>query len=688
MKRIPILSAVVAAFLLGLAPLEAQKPARATLFTRAEDGLVRAVLEIDIEFGWHIYHSELGHPEAIGLPTKVAFEAEGVEWSQPLFPEPHELPQGLDDSEGNELWIWGHEGLVRIYAAGTYEGEAPTKVAASIQGQVCKESCIPYFDDVTSKGKGKDTLFASFPDALLPKAAQKTGGAQREDVHVEGEADATLYTRVDGDSIRAAVEIRITPGWHLYHEELGGTEYAKPTVITLGGKGIEWGELDWPEPEKLDLGFDDQWVWSHEGTIVVRAEGRLAEGAKGEDVSAEIAGQTCTDVCINYTETAWSRGPGPDELFAGFAPAESSKGTGTSGATSSEDTEGRADALTDEEEDSLWDFILLAIAGGLFALVMPCTYPMIPITISYFTKQADARGGRVLPLSLTYGGGIVLIFVLIGVILGPPIIRFATHPFTNIVIGLAFLYFALVLFGIVKLEPPRALMNVAGKASMKGGYTGIFLMGATLVVTSFTCTAPFVGSLLSYGASQGGIGRVALGMGVFGLTMAIPFVILSLIPGRLRAMPKSGQWMNTLKFVLGFVELAASLKFFSNAEIVWDLQILSRELFLLLWGVIFLLASLYLFGLFTKGGDKPGTKRLTSGALLLVFAGYCLWGMTGVKLDRVMTAIAPNYSGGRFMPALYDPGGDWLIVKDAFELANQNAREQDKLLLVNFTGFT
>src|SRR5690606_32477557 len=143
-----------------------------------------------------------------------------------------------------------------------------------------------------------------------------------------------------------------------------------------------------------------------------------------------------------------------------------------------------------ESGGSLLGFILLAIGGGIFALLMPCTYPMIPITISFFTKQAEARGGNVLPLSLAYGAGIILIFILIGVVIGPVILTFAAHPVTNIVIGVAFLLFALALFGVWTMQPPQFLMGAAGKASMKGGYAGVFLMGATLVVTSFTCTAP------------------------------------------------------------------------------------------------------------------------------------------------------------------------------------------------------
>ena len=330
------------------------------------------------------------------------------------------------------------------------------------------------------------------------------------------------------------------------------------------------------------------------------------------------------------------------------------------------------------------------MGGGLFALLMPCTYPMVPITISFFTKQADARGGNVLPLSLAYGAGIILIFILIGVVIGPAIIPFATHPVTNFTIGALFVIFAFALFGVINLEPPKSMMNMASKASTTGGYLGVFLMGMTLVITSFTCTVPFVGSLLSVGGVEGDLTKLVLGMATFGATMAIPFVFLSLVPGKVQSLPRSGEWMNTLKHFLGFVELAAALKFFSNSDLVWGWNLISREFFLVVWAVLFVIAALYLFGVLRFGGPKQkiGGGRVVGGLLSLAFAAYCGFASTGRDLDKVMTAIAPPYSGGRFFPKLYIPEGEWQIVKDDYDAAIEIARNDDKLLLVNFTGHT
>ncbi len=508
-------------------------------------------------------------------------------------------------------------------------------------------------------------------------------------------AKGALYTRAEDGVIRAALEIELDPGWHIYHgptqADLGHPRaIGSPTTVTLAGAGIEWSSVRFPEPEKIDQGVIEPGVWinAHSGQPVIYAIGRLAPGASGADVTAKVKGLVCEEACIPYREELTSGGRGPDELFAKFPGDLQPPGPGdAAGAAGPDGGSGASadDAAAKGADKGLLLFLLAAIGGGLFALVMPCTYPMIPITISFFTKQADARGGAPIGLSLAYGAGIVLIFVLIGVVFGSAIGPFAAHPVTNLVIGIAFLYFALVLFGLVDLQPPRFLLNAAGAASMRGGYAGVFLMGATLVVTSFTCTAPFVGTLL--GAGAGDLGRVALGMGVFGLTMAVPFVVLSLVPVRIRALPRSGEWMNTFKVTLGFVEVAAALKFLSNSDLVWNWRLFSRELFLLAWVLLFVAAALYLFGVFSKG-TLPGSRRKLAGVLMLAFAFYCFWGMTGRNVDRIMTAIIPPYSGGRLGWEWHAETPTWPIVVDDYEGALARAKADGRLLLVNFTGYT
>ena len=494
--------------------------------------------------------------------------------------------------------------------------------------------------------------------------------------HAQDPVRGKLYTKAVGETVHAVVELRVQSGWHIYHHDLGPPDaIGQPTVVTLSGGGLSFGAIEFPDPERHDEPLLGTWANVHHGKVLLRASAPLADGADPLAVVAAIKGLVCEDegLCIPFNFDAKARS-GKDEYFQSSALEPIVKAE-----PSEVDEPGR-------DDEGLLGLILLAIGGGIFALLMPCTYPMIPITISFFTKQAITREGKVLPLSLTYGMGIVVIFILIGLLAAPVIIPFAAHPVTNLVIGSLFLFFALVLFGFVNLSPPQSMMALASKASMKGGFVGVFLMGATLVITSFTCTAPFVGTLLGSAATGGDadVMRIVIGMGVFGLTMATPFVLLSLLPGKMQKMPTAGAWMDTLKVFLGFVEVAASLKFFSNADIVWGWQILSREAFLILWVVIFLAAGIYLI----RGARGP--KQALAGVLVLALSGYSAYGVPGKELDKIMTAIIPPYSSESLLKTF---GGSTeiarhAIVKDDYDGALARASAEDKLVLINFTGFT
>jgi len=712
-RTLPFLAVpAVLALLAPPAPAQAER-AQASLYARLEGREVRVALQIRIDPGWHLYHDELGPPDAVGRPTKVALSGAGVEFGPVIFPEPERLEQPGLAAGGGDTFILGHHGSIALFARGTLvEGTELPAISASFDGLTCEDegSCVEWKPTVRSKGRGSDRLFVDFPSSAPAEAQpqEKAGGAgepsPRFDLFAGGgageaeELSGSFYSRRDGAAIEARVELRMAPSWHLYHTNLGHPEaIGLPTTVELLGTGVEWGAVAFPAPEEYTDPAFGHTVKVHRGTIVLKVAGTVSWEPRA--LGARIAGQVCEEsdlgVCIPVDLELADAGRGPERLFDGGpvasavrAPAGPVAGaTGAPGAGPDGENSGGNDG-----DGGLLAFILLAIGGGLFALVMPCTYPMIPITISFFTKQADARGGNVLPLSLVYGAGIVTIFVLIGVVVGPIIIAFAVHPVTNLVIGLLFILFAVVLFGVIDLRPPRFLMNVAGKASMRGGYLGVFLMGATLVVTSFTCTAPFVGSLLGVAGKTGDMGRIALGMGVFGATMAVPFIFLSLLPGKIRNMPQSGEWMSTVKVTLGFVELAAALKFISNSDLIWQWNTLSRELFLLLWAGIFALAAVYLCGWVPLKGHATkelGPGRMTSAIGFLLFALYCWHGYAGNEMDPIMTAIVPPYSSrietlGRDGAQAEPPG----IVVDDYERARERARREGKLLLVNFTGHT
>ncbi len=524
----------------------------------------------------------------------------------------------------------------------------------------------------------------------------------------QNRAHAELHVRADGDDVKVAVQITLDAGYDIGHgptkDDVGGPGApGLPTILTMVGAGFEWSAPRFPEPEReaVDYLTPKTWLNVHFGSPVIYVRGRKTTASA--DVAAlevKLTGQTCDPTgCFPYGETVKSSGPGPDKLFKEFpadlvvaastAAVAAPIADGAAGAEIAEDWSERG--AGDVARLPLLAFLASAVGWGIFSLLMPCTYPMIPITISYFTKQSSLRQTSLLPLALTYGAGIVLIYVVIGVAVGPLIVPFAANPWFNLAVGLAFVVFALSLFGAILFQPPQFMMGWVGKATKQGGLLGVFLLGALLVVTSFTCTAPFVGSLLATGAEGGRLDRVVLGMGTFGLTMAVPFVFLSLVPGKVKALPRSGEWMHVLKVTLGFVELAAALKFLSNAEYVWQLNALPRELFLMLWGGILLLAALYLFGFIRLKDDAPadggtagaiGSGRLLAGLSFALFGLYSFHGALGNRLDWVMTALAPPYS------TRIDYAAKPQVVKDDLEAAIARAAAEDKLVLINFTGFS
>ncbi|MFT5152381.1 MAG: thiol:disulfide interchange protein, partial [Planctomycetota bacterium] len=629
-----------------------------------------------------------------------------------------------DDEDDVDAWTWIHKSKAMVYAVGTIaEGTDVSGIEANLTGLTCTDAgvCVPYNEIVQSLGEGTERYFKDFPADLVAGgsvAAADTTHAVIDEIAIGSDSKAAgkLYQRTADGKVQLALVVQIAEGFHLYHgpdeESLAPMvdgkrseiPVAEPTRIALPD-GFDW-DVRFPEPDIYEEGlgkesFEDVPVLVHHGQVVFLAQADI-DGKDTSALQATLIGQACDDSgCFDVRFDAKADGEGPAALTASFATLAQAAAGGSDapdagGADAESDSEGSIGGAGDPEQESLGSFLLLAVFWGLITLLMPCTYPMIPITISFFTKQAMARDGKVLPLSIMYGVGIVLIFILIGVVVGPVIIKFATHPVTNLIIGSMFIFFSLVLFGAVNIQPPAFLMNAAGKASSTGGVLGVFLMGMTLVVTSFTCTAPFLGSLLSFGAAGGGDGamlRIVLGMGVFGLTMATPFVLLSLVPGKMQKMPQAGEWMHVLKVFLGFVELAAALKFISNADVVWGWGILSREIFLMLWFGIFLCASFFLFGwikLEGEDGEHIGPMRMVSAVVTLLFGLYSGMGVMGYQLDDTLTAIIPPYSSER----LFSNGGgnagpqEHSIVKDDYDAALALAFDSNKLLLVNFTGHT
>lgn len=302
--------------------------------------------------------------------------------------------------------------------------------------------------------------------------------------------------------------------------------------------------------------------------------------------------------------------------------------------------EGRDAGASDGLGADAWQFVLLAILGGLFTLVMPCTYPMIPFTINWFAKQATGSA-RMLPLAFAYAGGIVACFVGLGVLItgifGASLATLAGHPVTNLLVALLFVVFGLSLLDAVFLRPPAWLAALAGGG--RAGYLGALLMGLTFAVTAFTCTAPFAGAVLAAGVAQGAWGTAVLGMGIYSATIAVPFVALALVPGALARLPRAGAWMHEVKAVGGLIELAAALKFLVICDYAWGWGVIGRTATLAAWAAAAAAIAAYLMGWWRLPDDEPvarvGPWRLLAA---LAFAALALWfaaGLAGARLGVV-----------------------------------------------------
>jgi len=344
---------------------------------------------------------------------------------------------------------------------------------------------------------------------------------------------------------------------------------------------------------------------------------------------------------------------------------------------------------------SLWWIFLMGLLGGLLALFTPCVWPIIPMTVSFFLKRTKDRSKAVRD-ALTYGASIVVIYLTLGLLVtalfgANKLNDLATNAVFNIFFFLLLVVFALSFFGLFELRLPSSWGNaVDTKAEKTTGLLSIFLMAFTLALVSFSCTGPIVGFLLVDFATSGSIKAPAVGMAGFALALALPFTLFALFPSWLKQAPKSGRWMNTIKVVLGFIELAFSLKFLSVADLAYGWGILSREVFLVLWIIIFILMGLYLLGVYQFPSDKVAGEKgkmpwpcVALGLVSLAFALYLVPGLWGAPCKAV-SAFSPPMSTQRIN--LYKSTEVRAAYTD-YEEGMAAAARTGKPVLLDFTGF-
>lgn len=356
----------------------------------------------------------------------------------------------------------------------------------------------------------------------------------------------------------------------------------------------------------------------------------------------------------------------------------------------------------------LWSIFFIAFLSGFAALLTPCVFPMIPMTVSFFTKQSKSRV-KGIENAIIYGISIILIYVILGLLVtwvfgADALNALSTNVWFNLIFFLLLVFFAASFLGAFEIMLPNSWANKVDSQADKGGIIGILFMALALAIVSFSCTGPIVGTLLVEAASKGGIAPV-IGMFGFSLALALPFMLFAMFPGWLHSLPKSGGWLNTVKVFLGFLELALAFKFLSNADLVLQLHLLEREVFLSIWIAIFGTLAFYLFGKITLPHDSPMTHisvgRLSLGMLILSFTIYMIPGLWGAPLQLINAFPPPmEYSesplgigglGGTSPTAILPNGAKLgphqLVVFDDYELGLAYAKTVNKPIMLDFTGF-
>ena len=345
---------------------------------------------------------------------------------------------------------------------------------------------------------------------------------------------------------------------------------------------------------------------------------------------------------------------------------------------------------TEGQSKSIWFLFWACFLGGLLALLTPCVWPIIPLTVSFFLKKGNSKT-KSITSAVTYGLSIIVIYVLLGLLVtaifgANGLNAMATNAVCNIIFFLMLVLFAISFLGAFEIKLPDSWSSkMDSRAEKTTGLLSIFFMAFTLVIVSFSCTGPIIGTLLVETASSGSLLGPTVGMFAFALALAIPFTLFALFPSVLKKLPKSGSWLNTVKVVLGFLELALSLKFLSVADLAYGWHILDRETFLALWIAIFGLLGLYLIGkLWLKGdGDKKpiGVVRLMLGLISLAFTAYLLPGLWGAPLRVTSAFVPPMYTQD------YNTNPENIKEWEDFEAGIAAAEKADKPIFLEFSGF-
>jgi thiol:disulfide interchange protein len=572
-------------------------------------------------------------------------------------------------------------------------------------------------------GVSRPLLLAALVAALLAAVATN-GAAQTDPIKWSGATKATSVR--PGSAFEIQVTAQIAEGWHLYSLTQPPPPIATRISVPAGQPFALAGTIEGPPPHAAfdqSFGIETEFYEDSVTFVVPLTAAADAPGGK-KKIRIDAYFQTCNDqLCLppktvpvelaidiagapvaaapadSTTAQARPKGAGPAQPPAVPAAPAAAPGPGSTAATASDSSIWAGQTAPVQRQGSIWSFVWLAMTVGALSLLTPCVFPMVPITVSYFTKHAAGSRGKAVGQATTYMFGIILTFTALGMAMAllvgaTSLNRFAASPWVNLLITGIFVVFALSLFGVFDLSLPPALVNRLDSLTRRQGGSqtlGTLLMGLTFTLTSFTCTAPFIGTLLVM-AAGGDWQWPLVGMLAFSTVFALPFFILALMPQWMSSLPKSGGWLNSVKVLMAFLEVAAAMKFLSNVDLVWGWGFFTHDVVLASWVVIFVMMAIYVLGLFRFAHDAPvghvGIGRLTTSFLCGTIGLWLMTGLHGKALGELEAFLPPPPASLKSGMATAEASNELPWIMNDYDQALGVAKRQGKRVFVDYTGYT
>jgi thiol:disulfide interchange protein len=632
------------------------------------------------------------------------------------------------DLAPDQAWNSVYHDEAVLYLSGRVSDQAApgeTNVELSLRGQVCDKSCILYQGSfevpLRIAEAGSDSheqhaaIFASFQQPSKAGSAEKPHGDDPGNPpapvpfaipRAENQLRATVYINRHplrpGDDFLIAVRLEVEPGWHVTANPKGPGIGRELQLVPSEQAGLTFAPARYPKGERFEQAGDWTWVYGDKATLYL--PGTVSDDAAPGpiEVALQLVGQVCNDQqCIPFSkgsaslplavgETGTPSQMLNEQIFAGFAAGSEARPAATAQETTAEQA-----ATAPAAGEGFWGYLITCFGVGFLAALTPCFYPMIPVTVTFFLKQGEQKGASPLILAGVYSLTIVASFTVAGLVFGAALGQLGANPYLNLVFAVVLVVFGMALVGMFDIPIPQGMARWSSKGEAKGGLVGVMFMALTLLIVGTPCIAPFWGPVLVGGAGISGmsVGPVnlvlALGALSFSLALAIPFFGFALTPGLLGRLPKSGDWMTTIKVVMGFVLIGVAFKYLGSALTTWGMSMLDRNTVLCVWAAICLVNGLYLLGLLRTTHDGPNEG--VSGARLLSGTGFLactLYFTIGVfqflpgSLEVFLPAGSPIVAAGAS-----SSGENELTWYDTtFDQALAKAREENRPLFVDFTG--